>query len=178
VGFLTQWKRTPEVAAAVAEALPPSGGMLVHVQAPWPYDPVGARAAGEDAALKAVAAKYPRLEVSTEFLAEERLLDLIYASDLGFVFHGIDTCSVSAATKAFVSGRCPVVVTGSTHASDMIRGVKRVSGFDPKVFGQEVVKTASDPALRERLREGAAKEYERLNMDAVARRYVEEFAKL
>lgn len=177
VGFLTKWKRTPEVADAVASALPP-GAMLVHIQAPWPFNPAGAGAAGEDVALKAVAARHVRLHVSTEFLPEDRLLDLVHASDLGFVFHGIDTCSVSAATKAFISGRCPVVVTGSTHASDMIRGVKRVNGLDLRAFGQEVVKVASDPDLLQKLRDGAVKEYERLNMDAVARRYVEEFQRL
>jgi glycosyltransferase involved in cell wall biosynthesis len=178
VGFLTSWKRTPEVVAAVVDAISPSG-MLVYVQAPWPADSAGALAQREDASMRrTVQGREAQVRFSTDFLPEARLLDLIHASDLGFVFHGIDTGSVSAATKAFISGRCPVVITGSSHSADMIRGVKRVSGFDPRIFGQEVVKIASDAGLLEKLRAGVEAEYQRLNMDAVAKLYVEEFGRL
>jgi hypothetical protein len=179
VGFLTAWKRTPEVVGCLLGQLPETPRTFVHVQAPWPFDVASAGAQEEEALLRLTMARYEgRMRVSTEFLPEEDLLDLVHASDLGFVFHGRDTDSVSAATKQFVSARTPVVVTNSTHASDIFQGVHRVGGFDPTLFAMEVARVAGDAEERERLRAGMAMEYERINMDTVAKRYVEELRKL
>lgn len=171
VGFLTRWKRIPEVVGELVARLP--AGVRVHVQTPWPFNPVGADVAAEDAALRQVRGAH----VSTAFLPERELLDLVHASDLGFVFHGIDTGSVSAATKQFVSARTPLIVTGSTHASDL-QGVLRVPGFSVEAFVNEVVRVAQDGPYRERMREAMRAEYERINMDVVAKRYVEELGRL
>jgi hypothetical protein len=115
---------------------------------------------------------------STDFLAERDLLDLVHASDLGFVFHPIHTGSVSAATKQFVSARCPLVVTSSAHASDIDNGILRVNSFEPSDLAKEVRRVAEDSELRVRLTEGMASEYNRLNMNEVATRYLELFEEL
>jgi len=178
VGFLTAWKRTPEVVGAVLAVAPPDV-CFVRVQTPWPFDAVGASAQREEDALRSVIAPFGGLvQLSTEFMPEGDLLDLVHASDLGFVFHGIDTGSVSAATKQFVSARTPLVVTGSSHSSDIIQGVRRVSGFDPGGFAREVVRVAGDAPMMEKLRKGIVAEYARINMDVVAKRYVEELGRL
>jgi hypothetical protein len=177
VGFLAEWKKMPDVVERLADVLPDS--MLVRVQAPLPYLAAGKAYYQQDIALKKAAEKWPgRVIASTDFLSEKDLTDLVHASDLGFVFHPQDTGSVSAATKQFVSARVPVVVTGSTHAADVVRGVRRVGSFEIDVFAREVVRIASDVGLMEKLRKGIALEYDRINMDVVAKRYVEEFGKL
>ena len=177
VGFLAEWKRMPEVVERLADVLP--GSMLVRVQAPLPYLAAGKAYYQQDIALKKAAEKWPgRVISSTDFLSEKDLTDLVHASDLGFVFHPQDTGSVSAATKQFVSARVPVVVTGSTHASDVVRGVRRVGSFEIDAFVREVVRIAADVELMGKLRKGIALEYDRINMDVVAARYVEELGKL
>jgi hypothetical protein len=179
VGFLTSWKRTPEVVETLLGQLPETPRMFVHVQTPYPFDVASSGAPNDEAWLRRTIERYPgRARLSTEFLPEVDLLDLVHASDLGFVFHGNDTGSVSAATKQFVSARTPVVVTNSTHAADIIQGVRRVGGFDTGEFAREVVRTALDTEERERLRVGISKEYQRINMVAVAKRYIEEIGKL
>jgi glycosyltransferase involved in cell wall biosynthesis len=173
VGFLTSWKRTPEAVETLLAHLPETPRSFVHVQAPYPFDVASSGAPNDEAMLRHTMERFPgRVRLSTEFLPEGDLLDLVHASDLGFVFHGKDTGSVSAATKQFVSARTPVVVTNSTHASDIIQGARRVGGFDTGEFAREVVRIALDAEERERLREGISKEYQRINMDAVAKRYV------
>jgi len=179
VGFLTSWKRTPEAVEALLGHLPETPRMFVHVQAPYPFDVASSGAPNDEAWLRRSIGRYPgRARLSTEFLPEADLLDLVHGSDLGFVFHGNDTGSVSAATKQFISARTPLVVTNSTHASDLIQGVRRVGGFDTGEFAREVVRTALDAEEIERLRNGISKEYQRINMVAVAKRYVEEMGKL
>lgn len=177
VGFLSEWKRTPELIERLADVLP--GSMLIRVQAPLPFLAAGKAYYQQDVALRKAAEKWPgRVVASTDFLSEKDLLDLVHASDLGFVFHPVDTGSVSAATKQFISARVPVVVTGSSHSADIVRGVRRVGSFEIEPFAREVVKIASDPELMEKLRKGIALEYARINMDVVAKRYVEEFGRL
>jgi glycosyltransferase involved in cell wall biosynthesis len=179
VGFLTKWKRMPESIDRLLAELSDLPRAVVHVQAPWPFDVEGSGAAEEDTQLRSLVARYEgRLHFSTDFVPEEELLDRVHASDLGFVFHGRDTDSVSAATKQFVSARTPVVVTDSTHASDLQQGVRRVGGFDPGTFAKEVVRIARDVEEHQRLSDGIRREYERINMDAVAKRYEEELRKL
>ena len=179
VGFLTSWKRTPEAVACLLGQLPDTPKTFVHVQAPYPFDVASSGAPDDEGHLRQTMARYEgRARLSTEFLPEEVLLDLVHASDLGFVFHGKDTGSVSAATKQFVSARTPVVVTNSTHASDLFHGIRRVGGFDATEFAKEVVRLTVDAEERERLCAGIAREYERINMNTVAKRYVEELGKL
>ena len=177
VGFLSEWKRMPDVVERLADVLPSE--MVIRVQSPPQFSAVGKAHYQQDVAMRRAAEKWPgRVILSLDFLPERDLTDLVHASDLGFLYHPIDTGSVSAATKQFVSGRTPVVVTGSTHAVDVVRGVRRVGSFEVDVFAKEVVRIAADAGLLEKLRKGIALEYERINMDVVAKKYVEEFQKL
>jgi hypothetical protein len=171
VGMLAAWKRLPEVADKLCRAIEQSGSgeLRVHMQTPWPFS--GAR--DEEQALRSAAGRHPgvRIQVSTEFLPDADLLDLVAASDVGFLFHGKDTGSVSAATKQFVATRTPLVVTRSTHASDLVNGVVRVASHDVGEFARECVRVAQDRARRSSLAAGMQVEYERINMAAVARVY-------
>ncbi|HXB28147.1 MAG TPA: hypothetical protein VNV25_25680 [Gemmatimonadaceae bacterium] len=165
IGLLAGWKRIPETVAAIARQAP--AGVTIVVQTPPPSPNSGE----EDRLRSAIAPFGDKARLSTRFLPETDLLDLVHASDVGFVFHGVHTQSVSAATKQFVSARTPLVTTSSTHSSDL-NGVHRVDSFDPDVFAREVLRVAADAPLCERMRGEMAAEYTRLNMDAVAAHYM------
>ena len=94
------------------------------------------------------------------------------------MYHGVDSGSVSGATKQFVSARTPVVITSSTHASDLKKGIVRVVGRDANSFCREVARVIDDVALRERLRVEQEENYAELNWEATADKFVDALSKL
>lgn len=179
IGFLVRWKLIPEIVEASLNAMMLHPKLHLYVHAPWPFntweasvetpriqDIIGRHVAGGQA------------HFSTEFVPEEATLDIAYAADLGLVFHPMNTSSVSAATKQFVSARRPLVVTNSSHAADIHGGVHRVDTFDAGAVARAAVAVATSPERLAALQVEAEHEYERLNMDAVAKRYVELFERL
>ncbi len=82
---------------------------------------------------------------------------------------------MSAATKQFVSTRVPLVVTDSTHSSDVSGGVVRVGGVDVVAFCKAVIETVKNEGLRKQLSQELQNEYERFNMNAVAEQYLKMF---
>jgi hypothetical protein len=185
LGFLSPWKRIPEVLGDLLfgsrlcnnHGRPMYSSATFQVLTPLPFNDTSDAQAQ---AVYEVLAKYPNAPVifSTTFRPEQELLDRVYASDLGFLFHGQHTGSVSAATKQFVSARCPVVVTGSSHAADLNDGVVRLDEFNTVKFAHGVLTAASNADYLAQLRHGIAFEYERLNMNAVAHRYIDLFNSL
>lgn len=180
LGFLSTWKKFPEVTEAFLAAMSErkNEDVMLYIQTPWPFrGEYGATY--EEGRMKNVLARYPelvsRVHFSTTFLSERDLLDLVHASDLGFVYHATDTGSVSAAAKQYVSARCPVVVTASNHVSDLMAGVERVATNDANIFVEEVLRVAVDPVRREVLRAEMASEYERINMRQVGKEYIDLF---
>lgn len=177
LGFLSPWKSTARVLGALLR-----GGLskdvFLQVLTPLPFS--GDRT-GEAAAVRSVLSEMDpsRFFFSTEFRSEADLLDRVRASDLGFVYHGQHTGSVSAATKQCVSARTPLVVTASSHSSDIAEGgVERVSTFDVDEFARSVLLLASDPDRRARMRLALEEEYSSRSMAVVARRYVDLFRRL
>lgn len=170
-GFLSSWKKTPEVVSALIAKLQGRRDVLIHVHG---SRPLGAAAETDDEKrMKLLEKRWRgRLSFSQEFLAEEDLLDLIHASDLGFVYHGVNSGSVSGATKQYVSARCPLVITESSHASDMSSGIVRAA-VDLDAFCDAVVSAIADAPLRERLRCELEAIYGTLNWTETARRYVQ-----
>jgi len=173
IGFLTPWKALPDVALAFTQAVGDESRLFVRFHTPWPFDERGS--AEHEQQIRHAIAGNPRFGLSTEYLSEEGTLDLARASDVGFTLHNIHTGSVSAATKQFVSARRPLVVTHSTHSSDLHEGVLRVPSFDCGTFARAAVELALSPERTETLRQQMSREYDRLNMDAVAGRYLELF---
>jgi len=173
IGFLTPWKAIPDVARAFVAAVGNETRLHVRFHTPWPFDQRGS--AEHEQQIRQAIAGNTRFGLSTDYLPEEGTLDLARASDVGFTLHNIHTGSVSAATKQFVSARRPLVVTHSSHSSDLHEGVLRVPTFDCGTFARAAIDLAMDPARIETLRRQMAQEYERLNMDAVAGRYLELF---
>ena len=173
IGLLAVWKRIPETVDALRQALHEDKSLFLQVHAPSPI--THHTVVQEEARLRDVLSRCPRDRVrfTNSFLTEQDLLDRAHASDVGFVFHGENTLSVSAATKQFVSARTPLVTTGSTHSADLGSGVLRAPTFDPAEFAKHVLRVARDEGLRGQMRVAMTEEYERLNMHTTARKYVE-----
>lgn len=170
----------PEITLALLNVMLPYPELFLHVHTPKPYyeDEMSQQ---EEPRIRGLLETHPagkRALFTTEFLPDAGTLELTHAADVGFLFHPIHTGSVSAATKQFVSTRRPLVVTDSTHATDLRGGVERVSGFDTSAFAHTVVALARDPDKRARLAAEMQAEYDRINMHAVAREYVELFRSL
>lgn len=172
LGFLSQWKRTPDVVDALLARLPRD--VFLQILQPRPFN--GADA-GEEARVRAAVAAHGadrRVLFSMEFRPEVDLLDRVYASDMGFLYHGQNTGSASAAAKQFVSARTPVVLTDANHTADIIGGVLR-AGVGIGEFADACAALAAMPDRRAALRAEAEGEYARLGMNAVAGRYLDLF---
>lgn len=172
VSFLTQGKSIPAVVDALLKRLDPE----IHLQLILPPSFHGPDEAEEDNLHDAIEPHgFHRVTWIKEFIPERELLDRLYASNLGFRYTPTDTGSVSAATKAFVSARCPVVVTKSTHTADIEDGVLRTSSFDVWEMADAIARIIGDMRMLDNYAMGTRREYERLNMKAVAKQYLELF---
>jgi glycosyltransferase involved in cell wall biosynthesis len=181
LGFLTSWKRIPEVLPAMIQRFTTRTDVFLQILTPHPFNK---QDDSEEVAVREALKQFDphwlaeNVLFSTEFRSERELLDRVFASDLGFLFYGQHTGSVSAATKQFVSGRCPLVATSSSHASDLRAGVDHVRGFDLDAFTAAVSRVVDDGDRRIAMREGMQREYDRINMAAVAQRYLDLFGSL
>lgn len=167
LGLLSPWKRIPDIVSEILSRRRPEDRVFLQILTPLS----GAQAQVDAAAVHRLIEGHPDVLFSTEFRPEKDLLDRVYASDLGVLYHAQDTGSVSAATKQFVSARTPLVITGSSHASDLKGGVVRVDGFDSADLAGAALSLARDEKRRAALRDEAEQEYARLNMNEIARQY-------
>lgn len=170
-GFLTAWKKFPETAAAILPLLEP--GMFLQLLC----SPHFMRYEEGERRLKEIVKGSSAVQLRTDFLPTQEIIERLHASDLGFTYHSVNTGSVSAATKQFVSARCPLVVTSSSHASDML-GASHVTEPGVKAFAEHVVSVAKDARKLSALRTASEVEYRRLNMRHVAEEYLKLFAEL
>lgn len=175
IGFLTGWKQTSVVTDTLLRQMRDPKVLIYAHGSP----PLGQVAVADEGKLRLLEKRHGgRLVFCSEFLLEEQLLDLVAASDLGFVYHGVDSGSVSGATKQFVAARCPLVVTSSSHASDLKKGVSRVPSKDVFPFCREVVRLAGDAASRAHLRLEMEENYAALNWDVTADKFVDALSRL
>ena len=177
IGFLVRWKRIPEILDAIlAQRV---DDLFLQVLTPLSFQ---GDQTGEAQKVRRMISHHDPTSVrtfySTDFRPEEEMLDRLCASDLGFIYHAQDTGSVSAATKQFVSVRTPLIVTNSTHARDLQRGIERVEGYEMEDVVEAIVALVKSKEKRESLQVDMEAEYKRLNMHEVARRYLDLFREL
>jgi hypothetical protein len=174
LGFLSAWKRIPEMADLLLPELGRRGATL-QLLCPTHYS---GDKTGEGEKLKKVVKGSGSALWIQDFLPEAEMLHRVAASDLGVIYHGANTGSCSAANKMFVSARCPLVVTGSNHDSDVKYGVARSSGFDLEQYVARALALLDNAKGREALRLGMEKDYQNLNQAAVAKMYLELFKEI
>lgn len=171
-GFASAWKKLPETVTALLPGL----GDYLHLQlicSQHYSDQLGS----EIARLRYAIGSDNRARLVSHFVPTLELIERADASDLGFVYHGSNTGSVSAVTKQFIAARCPLVVTSSNHASDVL-AAEHVPGLDLTNFVTRVLQLARMPEKLAQMRADAEIDYARLNMQRVARQYLEIFAGL
>lgn len=171
VGFLSPWKQIPETALQLASRLPDNA----HVQLICPSHFSGESASETSKLTGIINMHVKKMTWTSAFIPRSELLDRVACSDLGFVYHPVNTGSCSAATKPFVSARCPVVVTTSNHSSDVREGAFRTPHLDIPQFVETVVGLAQNAHSLHALRAGMQRDYERLNMRRVAEQYLDVF---
>jgi hypothetical protein len=171
-GFLVSWKRLPELIWTLAERLPERA----YLQVLTSHHFSGRNEAEEREIRSILEPLKDRSFFTTEFLDQRTISDRLALSDLGFVFHPIHTGSVSGVTKQFVSSRCPVVMTHSSHSSDLRDGVVRVPSFYIGKFVNAILDV--DEQQRKALRVGMECEYNRLKVTTIAERYLNLFWRL
>ncbi len=174
VGFLAPWKQIPETALGLLTRLPANA----HLQLICPSHFSGESGVEAHKLSAVVDANPTRMMWTSSFIPAREMLDRVAASDLGFVYHPVNTGSCSAATKPFVSARCPVVVTSSNHASDVREGAFRTPSLDIPGFTDAVASVVNNTHSLEHFRAGMQRDYERLNMRRVAEQYLDVFRRI
>jgi glycosyltransferase involved in cell wall biosynthesis len=174
LGFLTRWKKIPEL---VTQLLPELARRNIKLQLLCPMHFSGDPHREMDRLRKLVQGQSSVIWHSN-FLPEQEMLERVAASDLGLVYHGEDTGSCSAANKMFVSARCPILLTSSNHDSDVQHGAEHLKSFDLGQFAQRALELIEDEQKLAALRIGIERDYELLNQRAVAQRYLELFKEI
>jgi hypothetical protein len=170
-GFLTAWKRFPETARALVPLLQPN--MFLQMLC----TPHFQRFVTGEQELRVAVRGSSQVQLQLSYLPQQELNERLYASDLGFVYHGQNTGSVSAAARQFITSRCPLVVTSSSHTSDL-KHASRPDQPDLDGFVQHLLRVASDKKAISTLREATERVYEQINMRTVAEQYRDLFASL
>lgn len=177
VGFLLPWKRTAEIAARLAPWLVRRGAHL-QVVAPEHFSPEArghAAVCSKDLADLSAATGGLVRHISG-YPPDGELVERLSLSDLGYVYCPEDTGSSSAAASLFVSARCPLVTSTSTHYDHLLCRSARGPKEDVGAFAEAVREAAGDRDLLLRL--GAAMEemYAETNYRECARRHLEVYA--
>lgn len=172
LGFLSAWKRVPDLAASLLPELKKRGATF-QILCPSHFSGDG----GEAARLRSVLYRDSTAVWISEFIPELEMLERVAASDLGVAFHGMDTGSVSAANRMFVAGRCPLVLTRSTHDSD-IRSADRTASLDLGTYVDRVLQVLDNAEKRASMRDLIRHEYGLINQAVVAKQYVRLFEEL
>ena len=173
LGFMLPWKKTVEI----AEHLLPwvSGDKKIHLQimASQHFNPnqVEFMQRSSRKLEEFSSSVGGRIRHVAHYPPDREILERLLLSDLGYVYCPFDTGSASAAASVFVSARCPLVTSNSTHYDHLMCHTVRVSKEDIARFGRTVVDTARDPDLLLRLRERSEFLYAQTNYREFARRH-------
>lgn len=177
VGFLLPWKRTADIAAHLAPWLVRTRSHL-QVIAPEHFSK-DSRSHAEEcsrALAKLTASTGGLVRHVSGYPPDGELVERLALSDLGYVYCPEDTGSSSAAASLFVSARCPLVTSTSTHYDHLLCRSARGPKGDPRAFAAAVVAAAGDQDLLLRLRASMEEMYAETNYDECAKRHLEIYA--
>lgn len=174
VGFMLPWKMTVEIADQLLPWLKNKPRIHLQVIASQHFNPEAVdymkKCSGKLAELSALAEG--RIRHISNYPSDQEVLERLLISDLGYVYCPFDTASASAAASLFVSARCPLVTSTSTHYEHLMCHALRVPKGDVGRFSKAVVDAAQDPDLLFRLRGSSELLYSETNYLEFSRKHM------
>mgnify|MGYP001563448762 FL=1 len=113
-----------------------------------------------------------RIQHVANYPSDAELVERLAASDLGYVWCPFDTGSSSAAAAQFITARCPLVATDSTHYAHLGAGVMRGSKKSMEGFVDLIMDVARGAETLEKLRAAQWDEYRKRNYIETARKHL------
>lgn len=180
LGFLIPWKQHEMVAEKLIPWLIQRDQTYLQICASDHYNPDLQTYANS---CKMLLAKYSaavggRIKHVSHYPSEQELLERLWISDLGYIWCPFHTGSASAAGAMFISARCPVVASDSSHYAHLGEGFVRVSKDNLAVFSKMIREVADNTTLLKRLRLAQDRTHADTNYVAVARKHVELYGRL
>lgn len=175
LGFMLPWKMTSEIAGYLLPWLKVRTHVHLQVIASQHFapDPAGYMKKCSQSLALLSAEVGGRIKHVSHYPSDQEVLDRLLLSDLGYAYCPFNTASASAAASMFVSARCPLVTSTSTHYEHLMCHVVRAPKEDPDLFTREIVHTANDPDLLLRLRESNEFLYAEANYLECAKKHME-----
>lgn len=180
VGFMIPWKSHAEIAESLSAWLAEDPAVHLQIIASEHFNESMRGHAQEcRSRLERLAARFgeDRVRHVSEYPSDMELIDRLSLSDLGYVWCPFDTTSSSAAAAQFVTAKCPLVASVSTHYDSMGDGVLRAEKTDVNGFARFIRKTAGNRPLLEKLKAEQRATYKDRNYIMTAMKHVELYEK-
>lgn len=180
VGFMIPWKAHAEIAESLTAWLTENPSIHLQIIASEHFnESLKGHAQECRLRLERVASRFKegRVRHIDGYPSDLELVERLSVSDLGYVWCPFDTASSSAAAAQFVTAKCPLVASASTHYEGMGDGVLRAEKTDVAGFARLIQKTAKDFTLLEKLRAGQWATYKNRNYLMTAMKHLELYGK-
>ncbi len=176
VGFMIPWKDHPKIAESLVPWMLENPEVHLQIIASDHFnESLKGYALECRERLGRVAARFPegRVRHIDGYPSDRELIERLVASDLGYVWCPFETASSSAAAAQFVSAKCPLVASGSTHYDLLGPGVVRSKKGDVSDFVSMIQSTASCPNLLSEMRSSQWSTYRERNYLTTAIKHLE-----
>jgi len=174
LGFMLSWKMMVETAEQFMPWLRENPEAYLQILASEHFSPGSAeymRKCVRGLAALSVAVG-GRIRHVLHYPSDQEVLERLLLSDLGYVYCPFDTKSASAAASLFISARCPLVTSASTHYDHLMCHVIRTPKGDLPSFVKRITEVARDADLLLRLRKSSEILYAETNYLECARRHL------
>ena len=174
VGFMIPWKDHPRLAELLIPWLKRRPDLFIQIIAAEHFNKeVAAYAQSCRAALAKLSSQVEgRILHVDGYPSDLELVERLIASNLGYVWCPFDTGSSSAAAAQFITARCPLVATDSSHYAYLGTGISRGPKKSMEAFIDLVMGVAGDYSVLEKLRAAQWNEYRTRNYIETARRHL------
>lgn len=176
VGFMIPWKDHPKIAESLVPWMLENPQIHLQIIASEHFnESLRGYAAECRQRLDRVAARFPegRVRHIDGYPSDRELIERLMASDLGYVWCPFETASSSAAAAQFISAKCPLVASGSTHYDLLGPGVVRSLKADLPDFVKAIRATAAGGELLASLRSSQWSTYRERNYLMTAVKHLE-----
>ncbi len=175
VGFMIPWKEHPRICELLVPWLKVRRDIYVQVIASEHFnkDMISYSQLCSAGIAKASNLVDGRIRHISGYPSDAELVERLAASDLGYVWCPFDTGSSSAAAAQFVTARCPLVATDSSHYQYLGAGILRGPKKSMEGFVDLIRDVAGNAEVLERLRAAQWSEYRERNYIEAARKHLD-----